>query len=188
MHSLIAGTTSRPFVLVAVVVAGLTACGSDGSSESPPAALDDGDVTEGSAAEESAGGAVDATVSGDGFATLTLADGTTYEFAMPTCETSNTDEFVIPDSYELAGATADGAFRFSLTRAGLDETFITQVGTLEGAFDESGQNNQLLYVADLGDEPLSVDGANVSGTFLMNARAPERPHGDQVEATLDARC
>ena len=59
---------------------------------------------------------------------------------------------------------------------------------LEGAFDESGQNNQLLYVADLGDEPLSVDGANVSGTFLMNARAPERPHGDQVEATLDARC
>ena len=117
-----------------------------------------------------------------------MIDGTIYEFEMSTCETSNTDDFEIPDSYELFGTTADGEFRFSLTRAGLDEDFITQVGTLEGDFDENGQNNQMLYNADLGTEPLTVDGAIVSGAFLMDAIGPTRPHGDQVGVILDARC
>lgn len=188
MRPHIVHTASRSFVLAAMVAVILAACGSDDDPDTAPETGGDA-VAEDAATEDVTGQpAVDAPASGDGIATLTLSDGTAYQFALPTCETSNTDDFVIPDSYELLGATADGEFRFSLTRAGLDETFISQIGTLEGAFDENGANNALLYVAELGDEPLAVEGANVSGAFLMNARGPERPHGDQVEATLDARC
>ena len=117
-----------------------------------------------------------------------MVDGTDYVFEMTTCETSNTDDFVIPDSYDLFGRTADGEFVFQLTRAGLDEDFITQVGTLEGDFDDEGKNNLMLYTADLGTEPLTVDGAIVSGSLMMSAVGPTRPHGDEVAVILDARC
>ena len=102
-----------------------------------------------------------------------MIDGTIYEFEMSTCETSNTDDFEIPDSYDLFGTTADGAFRFSLTRAGLTKDDGHQVGTLEGDFDENGQNDKMLYNADLDTEPLTVDGAIVSGAFLMDGHRPD---------------
>ncbi len=160
--------TARPTALrsaaatVALLV-GLVACGSDGRLG------------------EAASG-------GSSTATLTVADGTVYAFDLTTCETSNTDDFELPDSYDIFGTTTDGAFSFQLGRAGMDETFIVQVGTLEGDFDDEGKNATMLYNAQLDNEPLNVDGANVSGTFMMRAIAPTRPHGDEVEVTLDARC
>ncbi len=178
-------STSRSIALAAVLVGGLAACGSDGESATQDTA---GSTPEADAAESGDSASSDSASGGSGTATLTLIDGTIYEFEMSICETSNTDDFEIPDSYELLGTTADGEFRFSLTRAGLDEDFITQVGTLEGDFDENGQNNQMLYSADLDTEPLTVDGAIVSGSFLMDAIGPTRPHGDQVGVILDARC
>lgn len=181
-------TTSRSFVLTAALMAGFTACGSDDDPAASPDAVESGAPEDATEVADPVGGADEVASSGGSATTLTMADGTAYEFVMSICETSNTDDFVLPDSYELLGATADGAFRFSLTRAGLDEDFISQVGTLEGDFDDSGQNELMLYTADLDDEPLPVDGAVVSGTFLMNAIGPTRPHGDQVEATLEARC
>ncbi len=195
MRLLVFRTTARSIALTAVLLGGVAACGSDGESGGESGATPDtaGSAEEGTAgdAADSTGGGGDAAESasgGSGTATLTMIDGTTYEFVMSTCETSNTDDFAIPDSYDLFGTTADGAFRFSLTRVGLDEDFITQVGALEGDFDDNGQNEQMLYSADLGTEPLTVDGAIVSGSFLMDAIGPTRPHGDQVGVILDARC
>ncbi len=191
MHLAILSTTARSIALTAVLLGSLGACGSDGdSTTTPDTAGSVQDQSTGEVADPSTGddGAADSASGGSGTATLTMVDGTTYEFVMSTCETSNTDDFEIPDSYDLFGTTADGAFRFSLTRAGLDQDFITQVGTLEGDYDENGQNEQMLYKADLDTEPLTVDGAIVSGSFLMDAIGTTRPHGDQVAVILDARC
>ncbi len=153
-------TATRSITLTAVLLVGLVACGSDDDSGAQPegtagssqdaAAADSGD--EGDASDSASAG-------GSGTATLTMADGTAYVFEMTTCDTSNTDDFVISDSYDLSGATADGDFWFYLARAGLGEDFITQVGTLEGDFYGEGQNAKLFYNAQLGDEPLTVDGA-----------------------------
>jgi hypothetical protein len=173
------------------LVVGIVGCGSDDSGDASPAP----DDTTGAAVQPDAGesevpsdGSEESTGGGEGTATLTMIDGTDYVFEMSTCDTSNTDDFEIPDSYDLFGRTADGEFVFQLTRAGLDEDFITQVGTLEGDFDDEGKNNLMLYQADLGTEPLTVDGAIVSGTFMMSAIGPTRPHGDEVAVILDARC
>ena len=182
-------------LLTSVLAMGVVGCGSDddsGAAPSEPDAVTDeadavGEPEAGELAapanpsEESTGGS-------EGTATLTMVDGTDYVFEMTTCETSNTDDFELPDSYDLFGRTADGAFTFQLTRAGLDEDFISQVGTLEGDFDDEGRNANMLYNADLDDEPLTVDGAIVSGTFMMSAIGPTRPHGDEVAVILDARC
>jgi hypothetical protein len=187
------GGVVRSILLSSVVVAGVVGCGSDDESGEPApveSESGDGDASDtdtdavdapAAAPEESGGG-------GEGTATLTMVDGTAYVFEMTTCDTSNTDDFAIPDSYDLFGRTADGEFVFQLTRAGLDEDFITQVGSLEGDFDDEGKNNNMLYTADLGTEPLTVDGAIVSGSFMMSAIGPTRPHGDEVAVILDARC
>lgn len=190
MRRLASLATPRSILLSTVLLAGLAACGSGddsgASSPEPASSADEGtpDGTDGS----SAGDAASEPTGGPGTATLTMSDGMIYEFEMGTCETSNTDDFLIPDSYDLSGRTADGSFRFSLGRAGLGEDFIVHVGYFEGDFDDEGKNSALLYNAALDDEPLTVDGANVSGTLLMNAIGPTQPHGDQVEAVLDARC
>ena len=186
------GGAVRSVLLSSVLVVGVVACGSDGDSGDASPDLDtatDEAGESGSASDDEApGGESDGSASGEGTGTLTMADGTGYVFAMTTCETSNTDDFVLPDSYDLFGSTADGAFRFALIRAGLDEDFISHVGNLEGDFDEEGKNDQLLYVAQLDDTPLTVDGAVVSGSFVMRAIGPTRPHGDEIEAIVDVRC
>ncbi len=184
-------SAARSILLSSVVVAGVVGCGSDdGSGEPAPveSQTDDGDASNTEAVDAPAAAPEESSGGGEGTATLTMVDGTDYVFEMTTCETSNTDDFVIPDSYDLFGRTADGEFVFQLTRAGLDEDFITQVGTLEGDFDDEGENNLMLYTADLGTEPLTVDGAIVSGSFMMSAVGPTRPHGDEVAVILDARC
>ncbi len=172
---------------------GVVGCGSDDdtgeASPTPDGATDDAAESDDAEGTEAPAGEPDGSAGGgEGTATLTMVDGTEYVFEMTTCETSNTDDFELPDSYDLFGRTADGEFVFQLIRAGLDEDFISQVGTLEGDFDDEGKNNLMLYNADLGDEPLTVDGAVVSGSFMMSAIGPTRPHGDEVAVILDARC
>ena len=190
---------TRSIGLAVVLAVGLVACGSDGDSDSTATAGagstdDTTDSGSDSGAEATAADLVpsdqsETSAGGEGAtATLTMVDGTVYTFEMTTCETSNTDDFVIPDSYDLFGRTADGEFTFYLGRAGLDDDFITQVGALEGDFDDEGNNAAMLYNADLDNEPLDVDGAIVSGTFMMSAIGPTRPHGDEVGVILDARC
>lgn len=175
-----------------MLVVGIVACGSDDdsgdASSTPDATTDDAGDSDAGNAEAPADGSGNSGGGGEGTATLTMVDGTEYVFELTTCETSNTDDFELPDSYDIFGRTADGEFVFQLIRAGLDEDFISQVGTLEGDFDDEGRNATMLYNADLGDEPLAVDGSIVSGSFMMSAIGPTRPHGDEVGVILDARC
>ena len=185
-------TTRRSAVLAALLVTTVVACGSDDDSDATP---DAENATEDVTVDESDEAAEPATQeeapvaeTGSSVAVVTMEDGTVYEFALTTCATSNTDEFEIDDSYDLYGKTSDGASAFTLGRAGLAEDFITHVGFVEGDFDENGLNAAMLYNAALDDEPLTVDGASVSGTLTLKAIAPTRPHGDETTATLDATC
>lgn len=183
--------TARSILLAAALIGGLAACGSGSDSNG----ADSGAATATAPADASAGDEGDAPVevpsdAGPGSGTLTMDDGTVYALELSTCETSNTDDtFVLPDSYELSGTVADGAYEFSLSRLGLSEDFITTGGALAGDFfDEDGVNIGLLYTADMGTSDLVVDGGSVSGTFRMNAFGTNLLHGENPEATVDVRC
>ncbi|MFT6291741.1 MAG: major membrane immunogen (membrane-anchored lipoprotein) [Ilumatobacter sp.] len=159
--------------------------GDDGSSSAPSDdASTDSDTDDVPAPDTS---------SGDGTGTLTMADGTVYEFEMNSCDTFDTDPATIPlaGGYDLSGSTSDGEFRFSLARLGFDDEVAVAVGTLEGDFDENGQNEKLLYIASresLDLNLIAIDGGNVSGQVEFSAIAPTRPHGDDTTATVEVNC
>jgi hypothetical protein len=184
--TLSARLTLRSIAVAIGLILTLAACGSDDTvaettgPANEPAAADTAPDT----APASTGDA-----SGPGVTTITMSDGTVYAIELSSCDTTSTDSaFLLPDSYDISGRTSDGAIRFYMARAGLSEDFITQIATLEGDFDEGGQNAALLY-SDINDSyDLTVDGANVSGTFSLRAIGPTRPHGDEVGVTVDVRC
>ena len=120
-----------------------------------------------------------------------MADGTVYEFVLNSCDTSDTDPDTIPmaGGYDVSGATADGEFRFTLSRLGFDDEVAVAVGTLEGDFDENGQNEQILYTTSRESlDGLTVDGGNVSGDLEYGAIIPGGPHGDDTTATVAVSC
>lgn len=104
-------------------------------------------------------------------------------FEMKTCKTSGTDPetFLVDPGYGLFGTSA-GGFRLSLTRAGLNEEKVIDVGDLEGEFDANGVNPAVSYTAVGDDLSLSVAGRSVTGTATMNH------DGTEVEATIDVTC
>ncbi|WP_158412199.1 hypothetical protein [Ilumatobacter nonamiensis] len=189
----------RPTVaLVAVtvgVLAALTGCGgSDDDSDAtsaPQVEAGSTDADSAAAPTDTAGSGADvAPASGSGSATLTLADGTAFTFEMSTCETSENgaDGFLVADGYDLFGATADDAFRMQLIRAGLDEDSIVQTASLEGDFDEEGKNAGILYTQVVDTLALTVDGGDVAGTVTFSPIGPNRPYGDEIEATVAVSC
>jgi len=118
---------------------------------------------------------------GDGTATLTLADETSYEFEMSTCDTSDSapDVFEVDPGYDLFGTNDDG-WQLSLIRAGFDEESASPVGGLE--------IDDVSYAA-LGDDlSLEVDGSSVTGTALMSSLDPGAPLGSDVEVTVEVSC
>lgn len=189
----------NPALSLAVValgaIGGLTACGgSDDEADATPAPqVEDSSTNAGADApptDTPGPGEVDAPTSGSGSGTMTLSDGTTFTFAMTTCETSENgaDGLPLPDSYDLFGATADEAFTMQLIRAGLEEEFTAETASLEGDFDEDGKNAGIIYSKVVDTLDLSVDGGNVSGTVTLSPIGPNRPYGDEVEATVDVSC
>ncbi len=190
MKSTLAGSFRPPArgLLAAAALVALTACGAP--TGAPTATGGPGTAVGSSPA---AGG--DATtaqpVEGAGTATVTMADGAVYQFAMTTCDTSETvpDQIPLTNGYDLAGATSDGEYVLTLARLGFtaDAADVT-VGTIAGDFDENGQNEEMLYNAVVAALDLSVDGPRVSGTAEFKAIGPTRPHGDQTTATIDVNC
>lgn len=147
---------------------------------------DEGAVEEGTSAEDS-----DESSSSGGTATLTIADGTVYEFVLTTCDTSDTDPSALPldNGYDIFGQTDDGAFEVQLVRAGFTNDDVVFAGALEGDFDDEGKNAKMLYSVNGDTVALTATGTEISGTMMLRAVGPPtRPHGDETEATLDAQC
>lgn len=191
----------RLLILVAGVLLLAAACGSD--DDTTDDALDAGTVDDGTAEEDTAteteSGDADgaeaedagATSSSGGTATMTIADGTVYEFALTSCATSETDPngFPLDNGYELVGRTADEAFSMQVSRAGFSNDAVVFAGILEGDFDDEGKNALMLYSMDGDTAALTATGTEISGTVMLKAVGPPtRPHGDDTEATLDAQC
>ena len=173
----------------------LSACGSSDDDDSGASGGDDGSSSAPSDDASTDSDTDDApapdTSSGDGTGTLTMADGTVYEFEMNSCDTVDTDPATIPlaGGYDLSGSTSDGEFRFSLARLGFDDEVAVAVGALEGDFDENGQNEEILYTASRESlDLIAVDGGNVSGEVAFSAIGLTRPHGDDTTATVEVNC
>ncbi len=174
----------------------LSACGSS-DDDSAASGGDDGSVgasaDDGSdaPASEDDSNTDDDGSGGDGTGTLTMADGTVYEFELTTCETSNTDSAALPlsNGYDAFGKTSDGAFSLQIIRAGFDDENAVMSGGLEGDFDDNGQNAGILYAADADSlNLLTVDGANVSGEISFRGIGPTGPHGDDAVGTVEVSC
>lgn len=184
--------TLRWLVLTMGLLFALVACGSDGNTVSEAVAPENDQTTSGTAptaAPIDAEPADTEVASGTGVTTVTMGDGTAYALELSSCDTSSTDSsFLLPDSYDISGQTSGGEIRFYMARAGLSEDFITQVATLEGDFDDGGQNAALFYSGSKDSYALIVEGPRVSGTFSLKAIGPNRPHGDEIAVAVDISC
>ncbi|AXT84663.1 hypothetical protein C6I20_05290 [Aeromicrobium sp. A1-2] len=125
-----------------------------------------------------------------GRATLTIADGTVYEFVMSSCDTQDTDPsgFPLSNGYDLSGRTADGQFGMSMGRAGLTDDEPVMSGLVEGDFDDQGKNAKMIYSVPSDTVDLTASGRQVNGTLDLRAIGPTRTHGDRSSATLEANC
>lgn len=129
--------------------------------------------------------------SGEAVITVTVDDGTVYELTdIRSCETSAThpSRYPLDNGYGISGWTADGAFRFRVGRAGLDDDDSVFSGSMEGHFDAQGGNNTMTYSLAAESSTLLADGATVTGSASSRAIGPTRPHGDNPVFTLEARC
>lgn len=202
---------SNRTILVAVLTSFLllTACGSDDEADADDTAADgaatsdtgDGDAaaeteTESDAAadqpEADAESDEAGSSGGDAVIVVTAADGTVYTFTdVSSCDTSatNPDSLPITNGYDLFGRTEDGAFAFSAGRVGFDDETAFFAGSLEGDFDENGQNALMLYSFDGDGLSLVVDGGAVTGSVeAKSVGPPTRPHGDETTLTVEATC
>lgn len=187
----------------AVGALALASCGSDEASDDATDGATEEAISEAADTDDEIGDqsvvaedAVDesddaATQSGAGSITLTVEDGTVYEFTVVTsCDTSATDPsgFPLTNGYDLGGRTADGEFSFTAGRAGFDDENAIFVGALEGDFDDEGKNSKMIYTLRGDGDDLTADGASVSGTVEAAPIGPTRPHGDATTITVDATC
>ena len=197
MH-ITSGTSTSARGLAAAALAALlllSACSSS-DDDSGTSGSDDGssDTLAGdtdSNADDAGSNADDDSSGGDGTGTLTMTDGTVYEFEMTTCDTSNTNPAALPlsNGYDVFGKTSDGAFSLSIGRAGFDDANPIASGALEGDFDENGQNAGILYAANSDSlNLLTVDGANVSGEVSFRGIGPTGPHGDDTVGAVQVSC
>lgn len=173
----------------------VSACGSSDDDGSTADDADSGSEADSSGSDDAGSssddGSTDDSSGGNGTGTLTIADGTVYEFEMNSCDTSDTDPegFPLDLGYDLTGSTADGEFRIFLGRAGFDDESAVASGSLEGGFDENGQNASILYrVSRESLDQLSVDGGTVTGDLALSEVIPGGPHGDEISATVQVSC
>ena len=195
MHT--TGPSARPSTrgLTAVALAALLVLSACGSSDDDSAASGTDDGSSSAPSDNSDSNtdapAPDDSDGGSSAGTLTMADGTVYEFELTTCDTSDTLPEALPlsNGYDVFGKTADGSFSLYLGRGGFDDDSAVASGTLEGGFDETGQNASILYNASNDAlNLLTVDGGSVSGDLDFSAIGPAGPHGDETAATVDISC
>jgi hypothetical protein len=187
------GTFSRISArgLAAVALAALLVLSACGSSDDDSGALGSDDGSSDTPADDSGASGSDDGSGGDGTGTLTMTDGTVYEFEMTTCDTSNTDPAALPlsNGYDVFGKTSDRAFSLQIIRAGFDDENPVTSGGLEGDFDENGQNAGILYAVNSDSlNVLTVDGAKVSGEVSFRGIGPTGPHGDDAVGTVEVSC
>ena len=186
--------------LAVALLGGLAACSSDDSEGSAePSSAEVGTETtasgEGSDDAGSDGTGSDnsgedaGSSAGSSSGTVSMADGTDYTFTMSTCETSDTESYIEEgDFYDINGTTDDGAFAISLGRAPYGDGTAIETALFEGDFDDEGKNAGINY-SDVADTmALTVDGGDVSGTVTLSPIGPNKPHGDEVVATVDISC
>jgi len=185
--------SARGLAFAALLV--LSACGSSDEDDSGASGGDDGSSSapsdDASTDSDTDDASAPDTSSGDGTGTLTMADGTVYEFELRDCDTVDTDPatILLAGGYTLSGPSSDGEFRFTLARLGFDDEVAVATGSLEGDFDENGKNEKMLYkVSRESLDLIAVDGGNVSGEVAFSAIGPTRPHGDDTTATVEANC
>lgn len=157
-----------------IAVSALTGCGGSDDAEDSSSS----ESPESPAAESPATG--DETVESDpesSSGTVELSDGTTYTFAMSTCDTSgNSDKFLVEPGFDLFG-TDDSGVSLQLIRAGMSEDSANPTGSIEG-------DGLVLGAVGEEDVQLLVDGGMVSGTLVLSDL-----NGDSdVEATVDIVC
>lgn len=187
-----------PSVLFAAIVA-LAACGGSDAVDDVSAVEPAGTASEtespDDAPEPTQSDDVDEVVTADSSdaassGSLTLEDGTTYEFDMSTCATSITDpsSFLIEVGFDAFGRSEDG-FTLQVIRAAFEESPDLQpVVGFEGAYDENGVNAQIQYLRD-GDVELEIDGGRIFGTVTFRDFFSQQPiHGDGFTADIDINC
>ena len=125
---------------------------------------------------------------GSGRATMTISDGTVYEFEMTTCDTSNnSDAFLVEPGYDLSGRTDDG-FRVQLIRAAFEEP-TTARGGLEGRFDDNGVNPEVSYTFREPESVIALDGDTITADLVMSGFISQDPiHGEDPTAMLTVTC
>ena len=176
--------------IAAALALTLAACGGSGSSSDSSA----GDTVAPAGDSDDPGdsgndpGEAPVPSSGSGTATITVADGTVYEFEMSSCETSNNvDSFLVDPGYDLSGRTDDG-FRFHLTRAAFEEPTFA-IGDLEGLLDENGVNPEIEYVIREPGSVIVLDGSTITGDLVLDGFISENKiHGEEATATLLVTC
>ncbi len=157
-------------------------------------ACDSGDGDSGAADTEAdetdSGGDGGGESEGNARITVTVDDGTVYELDVRSCDTSVTDPsgFPLSNGYVVSGLSTDGSIDLFVSRAGFDDEPAMQSGSIEGDFDEDGQNARMIYAFAADTFTLQIDGANVSGSASARAVGPTRTHGDNPVFTIDARC
>lgn len=180
----------RSALFFAMTLAAVAACGSDDDSDT--AAPDVAETTDDSGSSDDAD-SDDGTSGGDdtaaGTSTITV-DGTTHELDVRDCKGSNTDSsaFPFPDHFSLSGGAVDADLDFNIARNGPADELFVQVGALEGDGDENGQNEKLLYVAQMETLDFTVDGPDVSGSVNVSAIGPTRPYGDETVVDFAFDC
>lgn len=180
-------------LLIAAALVSMSACGSGDDDSAASDADDSGAAADGTLADEQPADdepADDQPATGGSGGTLTLADGTVFEFETATCDTSENgaEGFLIEDGFDLFGRTSDGEFTVQLIRAGFDEESVIDTASLEGEFDDDGKNPELFYSEVNETLVATVDGGNVSGTVTLKPIGPNRPYGDEIVATFDVNC
>lgn len=183
-------TLVRSALITAALLTALAACGSGDDSEAAPS--DDTATTDDSEAGDDLGTESSTTAGdagGSGASTITV-DGTTYELDVGDCEGSNTDSsaYPFPDNFSLSGGAVDADLDFYITRNGPADELFVQVGVLEGDGDENGENEALVYRAQMETLDFTVDGPDVSGSVNVRAIGPTRPYGDETVVDFDFDC
>ncbi|WP_436793918.1 hypothetical protein [Actinospongicola halichondriae] len=179
---------ARHALLAAALLAALASCGSDDDADTD-AAPDDDTETPADAGSSDDSGSESGDSAAAGASTITV-EGTTYQLDVSECEGSNTDSsgYPFPDNFALSGTDVDSDLQFYIARNGPADELFVQVGSLQGDFDENGQNEKLLYSAQMDTLDFTVNGPDVSGSVDVRAIGPTRPFGDETVVEFDFDC
>lgn len=180
---------SRPLVFgVVSVLLVVGACGSSDDTKADAAVRDPGSKTELTPDTPDAASQPDPA---GGTATMTIADGTQYEYELATCVTSDMEQQGVAagTGYVVVGKTADGTSSLALERVWVSDDESVETGGIEVGLERTGATTGFYY--DAGFESLQtlvVNGTKVSGELSFQVFGLPGPHGSETTATVDVRC